>query len=166
MLSHENGGERNTKFLSYLARERKVAASTQNQALNALVFLYKQVLKKDLGVFSHFERAKKSSRLPLVLTRREIAKLLPFMNMEFQLMVELLYGAGLRLMECLRLRWAGNTHTLSGIALPRICWETATISGLFRSFWGTKMFQTTMIYTHVLNKGVMGVKSPLDGMKV
>jgi len=91
-------------FLSHLATDRKVAASTQNQALNAIVFLYKQVLKINIGDFSQFERAKTPSRLPVVLTKKEVALLLPFVSDKYRLMVELLYGCGLRLMECIRMR--------------------------------------------------------------
>lgn len=99
-------------FLNHLAVERKVAASTQNQALNALVFLYKQVLDVELDRFSA-ERAKRSERLPAVLSRDEALAVLeavprqaanPWASRVYGLMAELMYGAGLRLMECCRLR--------------------------------------------------------------
>ena len=91
-------------YLNYLAEERKVAASTQNQALNAIVFFFKEVLKRDPGDFSDFVRAKRPTHVPEVLTRSEVERLLDAMSGVNQLMAGLLYGAGLRLMECIRLR--------------------------------------------------------------
>lgn len=91
-------------FLTYLAVERNVAASTQNQALNALVFLYRRVLNLDLGAFEDFERAKRPRRLPTVLSREQVRKLLSQMHGPNRLVASLLYGAGLRLTEALRLR--------------------------------------------------------------
>lgn len=93
-----------SKYISYLAVKRNVAASTQNQALNAIVFLYKQVLKRDLGDFGNMERAKRPKRLPTVLTKNEADRVLTVMSGKSALMAKLLYGCGLRLMECLRLR--------------------------------------------------------------
>ena len=93
-----------TAFLSHLATELNVAAATQNQALAALLFLYKQVLGRDLGWFDELVRAKRPVRLPVVLTRGEVAALLAQLSGVHWLMASLLYGAGLRLMECLRLR--------------------------------------------------------------
>ncbi|MFC1881418.1 integron integrase [Thermodesulfobacteriota bacterium] len=92
------------RYLNYLAEERKVAASTQNQALNAIVFFFREVLKRDPGDFSDFVRAKQSLHVPEVLTRSEVESLLEAMTGVNQLMAGLLYGAGLRLMECIRLR--------------------------------------------------------------
>jgi integron integrase len=91
-------------FLTYLARERSVAASTQNQALNALVFLYQEVERTPLGDLGQVERARRPQRLPTVLTRDEVHRLLSAVDSEFRPMTSLLYGAGLRLMECCRLR--------------------------------------------------------------
>jgi integron integrase len=91
-------------FLETLAVQRNVAASTQNQALNALVFLYGQVLEQPLGDMGTFQRAKRPRRLPVVLTRVEVARLLGQMEGTYHLMASLLYGTGMRLMECLRLR--------------------------------------------------------------
>ena len=92
------------QFLNYLSQQRKVSASTQNQALNALVFLYRNILSKDIGNFENIERAKKPVRPPVTLTQEDISQLLEQLNNEQWLMVSLLSGAGLRLMECLRLR--------------------------------------------------------------
>jgi integron integrase len=93
-----------SQYISYLAVKKNVAASTQNQALNAIVFLYKQVLKRDLGDFGSMERAKRPKRLPTVLTKDEANLVLTVMSGTNALMAKLLYGCGLRLMECLRLR--------------------------------------------------------------
>ena len=91
-------------YLTYLAQKAEVAASTQNQALNAIVFLYKQVLQKELGVFENLHWAQKPKRLPVVFTRSEAKAVLSRLSGRDWLMASLLYGAGLRLTECLRLR--------------------------------------------------------------
>ena len=91
-------------FLNYLATERDVAASTQNQALNALIFLYKNVLDVDLGPIGDVERAQRSRRLPVVRTREEVRAVLGQMKDLNRLVALLLYGAGLRLTKALRLR--------------------------------------------------------------
>ncbi len=93
-----------SQFISHLATDRRVASSTQNQALNAIVFLYKRVLNIELGNFGHMERAKKPEKLPTVMSRTEVNKVLSSMSGINQLMAKLLYGCGLRLMECVRLR--------------------------------------------------------------
>ena len=92
------------QFLTHLAREGKVAASTQNQALSALLFLYKEVLKQEIGWLEGVERAKRPARLPVVLTRDEVHKIFAHLRGTPRLMAALLYGSGLRLMECVRLR--------------------------------------------------------------
>ena len=91
-------------FLSYLAVERNVSASTQNQALSALLFLYRDVLGIELNSPIVSVRAKRPKRLPTVLTRSEVQLLISAMSGKYQLMAKLLYGSGLRLMECMRLR--------------------------------------------------------------
>ncbi len=92
-------------FLTALAVERNVTASTQNQALSALLFLYREVLKVDLPWLSDVIRAKKPARLPTVLTQQETRALLKYLDDPLMdLIVRLLYGTGMRLMECLRLR--------------------------------------------------------------
>jgi len=92
------------RFLSSLATEGRVSASTQNQALNALLFLYHEVLSKEIGLINGVVRAKRPQRLPVVLTKDEVKRVLDRMNGAPRLMGFLLYGAGLRLMECCRLR--------------------------------------------------------------
>ncbi|MGH8233388.1 MAG: integron integrase [Rhodanobacteraceae bacterium] len=91
-------------FLTHLATQGQVAASTQNQALSALLFLYREVLQQELPWMENIRRAKRPERLPVVLTHEEVAALLIEMNGVTWLMASLLYGAGLRLMECVRLR--------------------------------------------------------------
>lgn len=92
------------EFLSYLANERHVSASTQNLALNALNFLYTRVLGQPLGELQGVVRAKRPKRLPVVLSRQEVTLLMDRLSGEYQLMAKLMYGSGLRLMEVLRLR--------------------------------------------------------------
>jgi integron integrase len=100
----ELGAAEVTAFLNYLARDREVAAATQNQALSALLFLYKEVLGQPLPWLDGLDRAKQPTRLPTVLTRDEAHRLLSSMDGVKWLMASLLYGAGLRLRECLKLR--------------------------------------------------------------
>lgn len=98
-------GEREiSAFLSHLSVKEHVAASTQNQALNAIVFLYKHVLKKDIGELKNIYWAKRPSRLPVVLTQDEVHRILEKLHGKPYLMVSILYGTGIRLMECLHLR--------------------------------------------------------------
>ena len=91
-------------FLSSLASERGVSAATQNQALAAIVFLYAQVLHRKLGPLSDLVRARRPQRLPVVMTRSEVAAVLSQLEGVEHLMASLLYGAGLRLLECATLR--------------------------------------------------------------
>jgi len=100
----EMGAAEVTEFLNHLARERDVAAATQNQALSALLFLYREVLGQGLPWLDQLERVVKPARVPTVLTREEVERLLLGMRGVKWLMASLLYGAGLRLRECLKLR--------------------------------------------------------------
>ena len=93
-----------TAFLNHLAVERHVAPATQNQALSALLFLYREVLGRELAWLDGLERATRSPRLPTVLTRDEAERLLAQLQGTPWIVASLLYGAGLRVMECLRLR--------------------------------------------------------------
>ena len=242
----ELGGEEVTAFLNYLARERTVAAATQNQALSALLFLYKEVLGQPLPWLDGLERAKRPARVPSVLTREEVRGLLAHMRGSKWLMASLLYGAGLRLRECLKLRvkdvdfgyrqivvrngkgakdrvkmlpdalarkypraqyeWGWKfvfpSHKLStdprtGVIRRHHVYENYLVRGVkeaaraarivkhvschtLRHSFATHLLEggydirtvqellghadvsTTMIYTHVLNKGGRGVASPLD----
>jgi integron integrase len=91
-------------YLTFLAVKCKVSASTQNQAFNSLLFLYRHILKKDFGEHKDIPRAKKSKYIPVVLSRREIDAVLKHLEYPYDLVVKLLYGCGLRLFECLKLR--------------------------------------------------------------
>ena len=93
-----------TEFLTHLAVKANVAAATQNQALSALLFLYRDVLQQEIGWLDRVERAKKPARLPVVLTRDEVRRIFSHLHGTPKLMAGLLYGSGLRLMECVRLR--------------------------------------------------------------
>jgi integron integrase len=115
----EMGAPEITKFLSSLAVEGNVAASTQNQALSALLFLYREVLEQDLPWLDEVVRAKRPARLPVALTRDEVRILLSQIRAVPRLMALLLYGAGLRLLECARLRvkdvdFGGNQLVVRG----------------------------------------------------
>jgi site-specific recombinase XerD len=100
----EMGAPEISTFLTHLARIGNVSAATQNQALSALLFLYQQVLKQEVGWIDEVERAKRPKRVPVVLTRDEIHKIFAHLHGMPRLMAGLLYGSGLRLMECVRLR--------------------------------------------------------------
>ncbi|MDD2725497.1 MAG: integron integrase [Methylovulum sp.] len=100
----EMGSPEIEMFLTHLAVDGQVSASTQNQALSALLFLYKEVLVLDLPLLENVVRAKRPQRLPVVLTRTEVRAVLVRMKGVYALMAHLLYGTGMRLMECVRLR--------------------------------------------------------------
>jgi hypothetical protein len=141
------------QFLTDLAVKQKVSASTQNQALSALLFLYRHVLKREIGNLGAVIRARKPQRLPVVMTRDEVKAVLGHLTGDKWLMTSLMYGAGLRLMECLRLRVKDSDFERSEITV--------------RDGKGDKDRRTmlpAMIYTHVLNKGGHGVRSPVDDL--
>jgi len=92
------------QFVTDLAVSKRVAASTQNQALSAILFLYKEVLRKEIGAVENLLWAKRPRKLPTVLTQSEVRRLLEGLSGTAWLVAQLLYGAGLRQMECLRLR--------------------------------------------------------------
>jgi integron integrase len=98
------GEEEIESFLSYLAEQRHVSASTQNQAFNSLLFLYRHVLNKPLGRIQPVVRARRPKHLPVVLTRDEARRIIGAMSGASKLMASLLYGSGLRIHECIQLR--------------------------------------------------------------
>ena len=100
----EGGEAKIEAFLTDLAVRGRVAPATQNQAMNALVFLYKQVLRSNLDQRIDAVRAERKLNVPVVLTREEVARILPLVEGVSGLVVKLLYGSGLRIMEALRLR--------------------------------------------------------------
>ncbi len=92
------------EYLTYLAVQARVSASTQNQAFNALLFLFRNALNQDFGDVKDVPRAKQSKYIPIVLSRKEIESILKHLSYPYDLVVKLLYGCGLRLFECLQLR--------------------------------------------------------------
>lgn len=157
-------------FLSHLATERHVAPSTHKQALAALLFLYRQVLDIDLPWMQQIGRPKSPVRIPVVLSRVEVARLLDQVEPTFSVMVASLYGAGLRLMECLRLRvhWVFPSPTLSldprsGIRRRHHQYEQTVGRAIARAV-GHSDVSTTMIYTHVLSSSAAGTRSPLESL--
>jgi integron integrase len=91
-------------FLSYLSNQRNVAVKTQATALNALAFLYRHIIQRPLSLEMRFHKAQVATKLPVVLTRDEIQRLLLAIEPKYKLLAQLLYGSGLRLMEAVRLR--------------------------------------------------------------
>jgi integron integrase len=100
----EMGAPEITSFLTWLASNRRVSASTQNQALSAVLFLYRDVLQLKIGAIEHLPRARMPVRVPVVLNQDEIGRIMKQLDGSLWLIVALLYGGGLRLQECLELR--------------------------------------------------------------
>ena len=215
----EMGSEEVNAFLTHLAVEGQVSASTQNQALSALLFLYRVLLERDLDL-EGLVRARKPRRLPVVMTEEEVRSVLQRLEGSEALVAGLLYGSGLRLMETQvrhpyalarkyrnaatewgwqwvfpqHRRWQdptseqqGRRHLdpsliqksvrsavlAAGISKPASCHslrhsfathllERGQDIRTIKELMGHKDQNTTMIYTHVLNRGPMGVASPAD----
>jgi site-specific recombinase XerD len=179
-------GERKMEaFLTDLAVRGKVAAATQNQAMNALVFLYRQVLKQALDERIDAVRAERKVNVPVVLTREEVSSVISLMEGVPQLIVKLLYGSGLRILEAVRLRVKDVDFQMKQVKVAaRRAGLTKIVSAhTFRHSFATHLLQrgtdirtiqellghndvaTTMIYTHVLRQGGQGVPSPLDDLQ-
>jgi Phage integrase, N-terminal SAM-like domain/Phage integrase family len=159
-------------FLSHLAVTRRVAASTQRQAVNALVFLMDVALGRPLGEID-FNRSLPTRRVPVVLSRQECGALFAKLEGTRRLMAELAYGSGLRLLELLRLR-VQDLDLARGRLIARQRGEGRAECSAWRPIWGRKATQrgcpqggrrwaqTTQIYTHVMQRPGLGVRSPLD----
>jgi len=119
----EMGNKEVEAFLTHLAVERKVSASTQNQALNALVFLYNKVLKNPLGDMA-FKNSRAGKRIPVVFSRGEVNQVLSNLHGEYRLMASLLYGCGMRLTECLNLRIKDVDFELNELVVRGGKWDT------------------------------------------
>jgi integron integrase len=91
-------------FLAYLALDKNVAASTQNQAFNALLFLYRHILRREYDIGDSVPRARRTKYIPVVLSRKEVDRIIENLGMPYSLIIKLLYGCGLRMSECLNLR--------------------------------------------------------------
>ncbi|MEO0986953.1 MAG: phage integrase N-terminal SAM-like domain-containing protein, partial [Cyanobacteria bacterium J06639_14] len=159
-------------FLTDLAVNQHVAASTQNQALNALLFLYHKVLGIEIDGINAV-RANQPRNLPVVLTKAEVGAVIPKIDGRHQLVVKLLYGSGLRLSEALRLRIKDIDFAQQQLIIRdgkgrknRVTMLPASIISELQDYFdirtiqellGHKDVKTTMIYTHVLNRGGRGV---------
>jgi len=142
------------RFLSSLATKSKVSVSTQKQALNALVFLYRSVLDLPLKDKIGHIRAKRQAKPPTVLTQEEVQRLLQKMDGTHALMAKLLYGSGLRLMGCHTLRHRFATHML----------ENGVNIRTLQTLLGHADVKTTEIYTHVMQHKLNELQSPLDNL--
>jgi len=155
------------EFISHLAVNARVSASTQTVALSALLFLYRDVLKRDLPYIDQTERAKPSKKVPVVFTRCEVQAVLARLEGTHDLIASLLYGSGLRLMEAVRLRVKDIDFERGEIMVREGKGSTDRVTMLPASMRESLQIHLKRVRvlhqdTHVLNRGGRGVKSPLD----
>jgi site-specific recombinase XerD len=127
-------------FLTHLAVDRNVSAASQNQAFNALLFLYRHVLKTEFGEIKDIHRAKRKPYIPVVLSREEVDAVIGLLDKPIDLVAKLLYGCGLRLSECLRLRVQDENFD-SGILTVHDGKGQKDRSVPFSSSWGIAIFE-------------------------
>lgn len=151
------------EFLTYLAVQRRVSASTQNQALNALVFLYKHVLQKPLGNIGKTVRAQRPKLLPVVLTRDEVRAMFSNLTGPYWLIANLLYGSGLRLTECLKLRIKDIEFDRSQLIIRQSKGfkdRVAIMPQTLRTHLEIQIERVTHLYSKDMSKGSPGVSLP------
>lgn len=156
-------------FLTHLATGRHVSVSTHRQALSALLFLYREVLSVDLPWLQNLVRPLARKRIPVVLSREEVACLLEHVQPKHRLFARLLYGAGLRLIEGLRLRIKDVDFDRGVIVVREGKGGKDRVVMLPQSLREDLRRQvdvsTPMIYTHVLKSSAAGLASPLDSLR-
>ena len=147
-------------FLTWLAVEKNVAKSTQNQAFNALIFFYREILDRPLEGRINAVRSRKKQRLPVVMSKEETHRVLSAMNGTTQLMAKLLYGSGLRLMECMRLRVKDIDFELNEIRVHSGKGNRDRLVPLpesIKTALKTHLERVKLIYEHDLDEGTQGV---------
>ena len=157
------GGNEIRAFLVQLAKEEDVSASTQNLALNALIFLYKQVLSVDPGIIGPVERAVKPKRMPVVLTPRETIAVLQHLRGTPLIVAGILYGSGLRLLECLRLRVKDLDFEYGQILVRDGKGNKDRITVLpevLKPALGHQLRKTRLVFEEDLSVGTRGVSLP------